>query len=433
MKNLSRRSFIRTTATGLAGLSVLPLLKGCKVGASDTIRLGFIGLGQQTVYLVNGFQNIAGVKIVAGCDVYGVKRQRFENMVKSYQESTEQSVEVTLYENYQDLLAREDVDAVIIATPDHWHAIMTLDAVRAGKDIYLEKPVTFTIEEGKAIVKAVRDNNLVLAVGSQQRSDLRFQHAVNLVRDGKLGTLRKINAWVGPPPTPYDLPEEQVPADLNWDKWLGPIPFIHYNSRLNPPISLDPPQNETFWANWRYYRETGGGFLTDWGAHNFDIAQWALNKDNGGPVQIIPAGMEGSDYIRFVYENGVVVANEPFTEDRGFGVKFWSDDAWIEVSRGHYAASDDSLLPPVEEEVDGTVPYETSTAHYTNFIDCLRSRKDPIAPVNAGHRSGSLGILGNIATDLQRPLNWDPVNERFVDDSVADTFLHREYRPGYSL
>jgi predicted dehydrogenase len=433
MKNLSRRSFIRTTATGLAGLSVLPLLKGCKVGASDTIRLGFIGLGQQTVYLVNGFQNIAGVKIVAGCDVYGVKRQRFENMVKSYQESTEQSVEVTLYENYQDLLAREDVDAVIIATPDHWHAIMTLDAVRAGKDIYLEKPVTFTIEEGKAIVKAVRDNNLVLAVGSQQRSDLRFQHAVNLVRDGKLGTLRKINAWVGPPPTPYDLPEEQVPSDLNWDKWLGPIPFIHYNSRLNPPISLDPPQNETFWANWRYYRETGGGFLTDWGAHNFDIAQWALNKDNGGPVQIIPAGMEGSDYIRFVYENGVVVANEPFTEDRGFGVKFWSDDAWIEVSRGHYAASDDSLLPPVEEEVDGTVPYETSTAHYTNFIDCLRSRKDPIAPVNAGHRSGSLGILGNIATDLQRPLNWDPVNERFVDDSVADTFLHREYRPGYSL
>jgi predicted dehydrogenase len=433
MKNLSRRKFIQTGITGVIGLSVLPLLKGCKVGVNDTIRLGIIGLGQQTVYLVNGFQKIPGVKIVAGCDVYGIKRQRFENMVKSYQESTQQTVEVDIYEDYQDLLARKDVDAVIIATPDHWHAIMTLDAVRAGKDIYLEKPVTFTIEEGKAIVKAVRDNNLVLAVGSQQRSDLRFQHAVNLVRDGKLGTLRKINAWVGPPPTPYDLPEEQVPADLNWDKWLGPIPFIHYNSRLNPPISLDPPQNETFWANWRYYRETGGGFLTDWGAHNFDIAQWALNKDNGGPVQIIPAGMEGSDYIRFVYENGVVVANEPFTEDRGFGVKFWSDDAWIEVSRGHYTASDDSLLPPAQEEVDGTVPYETSTAHYTNFIDCLRSRKDPIAPVNAGHRSGSLGILGNIATDLQRPLNWDPVNERFVDDSEANTFLTREYREGYSL
>jgi predicted dehydrogenase len=433
MKNFTRRRFIQTSITGVIGLSVLPLIKACKVGANDTIRLGFIGLGQQTVYLVNGFQNIEGVKIVAGCDVYGIKRQRFENMVRSYQESTEQKVEVALYEDYQDLLAREDIDAVIIATPDHWHAIITLDAVRAGKDVYLEKPVTFTIEEGKAIVKAIRDNNLVLAVGSQQRSDLRFQHAVNLVRDGKLGTLRKINAWVGPTPTPYDLPEEPIPADLNWEKWLGPMPHVHYNNGLNPPISLDPVQNETFWAKWRYYRETGGGFLTDWGAHNFDIAQWALNMDNGGPVRIIPIGAEGNEYINFVYANGVVVANEPFTEDKNFGVKFWSDDAWVEVSRQHYAASDDSLLPPAQEEGDGTVPYETSTAHYTNFIDCLRSRKDPIAPVNAGHRSGSLGILGNIATNLARPLDWDPVNEKFVNDADADRQLTREYRPGYSL
>ncbi len=433
MKNLSRRSFIRTTATGLVGLSVLPLLKGCKVGANDTIRLGFIGLGQQTVYLVNGFQNIAGVKIVAGCDVYGVKRQRFENMVKSYQESTQQTVEVTLYDDYQDLLARPDIDAVIIATPDHWHAMMTLDAVRAGKDIYLEKPVTFTIEEGKAIVKAVRDNNLVLAVGSQQRSDLRFQHAVNLVRDGKLGILRKINAWVGPPPTPYDLPEEVVPADLNWEKWLGPMPYVHYNNGLNPPITLDPVQNETFWAKWRYYKETGGGFLTDWGAHNFDIAQWALNMDNGGPVRIVPIGAEGNEYIKFEYADGVLVENAPFSENRGFGVKFYGDDAWVEVSRSHYSASDDSLLPPPLEEADGKVPYETSTAHYTNFIECLRSRKDPIAPVNAGHRSGSLGILGNIATNLARPLRWDPVNERFVSDSEADLQLTRQYRPGFSL
>lgn len=433
MKNLSRRNFIQKGIIGAVGLSVMPLLKGFKVGVNDTIRLGIIGLGQQTTYLVHGFNLIPGVKIVAGSDVYGVKRQRFEKMVRARQEEKHELVEVNTYENYQDLLERKDIDAVVIATPDHWHAIQTMDACRAGKDIYLEKPVTFTIKEGSTIVKAVRDNNLVLAVGSQQRSDPRFQHAVYLVRSGKLGTLRKINAWVGPPPTPYDLPAEPVPADLNWDKWLGPIPFIHYNNRLNPPISLDPPQNETFWANWRYYRETGGGFLTDWGAHNFDIAQWALNKDNGGPVKIIPAGLDGSDYIRFVYENGVVVANEPFTEDRVFGVKFWSDDAWIEVSRQHYSASDDSLLPAIDETSDASVAYETGTAHLINFIEAMKSRSNPIAPVNAGHRSGTLGILGNIATDLQRPLNWDPVNERFVNDAEADTFLHREYRPGYSL
>jgi len=433
MENFSRRRFIRTTITGAVGLSVLPLLKSCNVGANDTIRLGVIGLGQQSVFLVNGFSKIPGVKIVAGCDVYGIKRQRFELQVKAIQEAKEEKVEVDTYEDYQDILSRNDVDAVVIATPDHWHAIQVLDAIKAGKDIYLEKPVTFTIEEGKAIVKAVRDNGIILGVGSQQRSDERFQHAVNLVRDGKLGTLRKINAWVGPPPTPYDLPEEVIPADLNWEKWLGPMPFVHYNNGLNPAISLDPPVNEQFWAKWRYYQETGGGFLTDWGAHNFDIAQWALNMDNGGPVEIIPAGIDGSEYINFVYENGVIVANEPFTEDENFGVKFWSDDAWVEVSRQHYAASDPSLLPPEKEEAEADVPYETGTAHHVNFIEALRARKDPIAPVNAGHRSGSLGILGNIATNLQRPLKWDPVNERFVGDAQADLQLTREYRAGYSL
>jgi predicted dehydrogenase len=433
MKNLTRRSFIRTTVIGAVGVSALPLLKSCNVGANDTIRLGVIGLGRQSVFLVDGFSKIPGVKIVAGADVYGVKRQRFEQNVKTIQEAKEEKVDVTTYEDYQDVLSRSDIDAVVIATPDHWHAIQVLDAVKAGKDIYLEKPVTFTIEEGKAIVKAVRENNLILAVGSQQRSDERFQHAVNLVRDGKLGTLRKINAWVGPPPTPYDLPEEVVPADLNWEKWLGPMPFIHYNSRLNPPVSLNPKVDEEFWANWRYYKETGGGFLTDWGAHNFDIAQWALNMDNGGPVRIVPVGAEENEYIHFEYENGVLVANEPFTEDKNFGVKFWSDDAWVEVSRQHYAASDPSLLPPEKEETEADVPYETGTAHHTNFIDALKSRIDPIAPVNAGHRSGSLGILGNIATDLKRPLQWDPVSERFVNDTEADKFLTREYRTGYGI
>lgn len=432
MKNLSRRRFIQTGVTGVIGLSMLPLLKGCKVGANDTIRLGFIGLGRQAIYLVDGFTQIPGVKIVAGCDVYEIKRQRFEMTVKAHQERKQESPDLTIYENYQDVLDRQDIDAVVIATPDHWHAIMGIAACKAGKDIYMEKPLTFTINEGRALVKAVRENNVILAVGSQQRSDERFQHAVKLVQDGKLGKLTKVNSWVGPIPRAYDLPEEPIPAGLDWDKWLGPNPFVHYNSRLNPPISLDPLKHEEFWAEWRYFKETGGGFLTDWGAHNFDIAQWGIGKDKSGPVEIIPAGINGNEYINYIYDDGLLLANEPFTEDKNFGVKFWGENAWIEVSRQHFSASDDSLLPVVDENA-ADVPYETGTPHQVDFIEAIKARRDPIATVEAGHRTGSVGILGNIATNLQRSLKWDPVNEKFVNDAEADTFLDRTYRDGYSL
>lgn len=172
----------------------------------------------------------------------------------------------------------------------------------------------------------------------------------------------------------------------------------------NSPVcekTLDPEQNEIFWAEWRYYQGIGGGFLCDWGAHNFDQAQWSLGMDNSGPVKILPAGFEGKDYISFIYKNGVIVANEPFNEERDFGIKYQSDDAWIEVKRGNYTASDPSLMPPASN-LNREVAYETGTPNMVDFIDCLKSRKDPIAPVEAGHRSGSLGILGNIATQLDK-------------------------------
>ena len=432
MKSFSRRNFLKTGAIGVAGLTAWPLLKSCATPVSDTIRLGIIGLGRQTNFLVHGFSNIPGVKIVAGCDVYEIKRQRFYWQVKYYQEQLEQNVEVDTYENYQDMIGRRDIDAVVIVTPDHWHALQAIDACKAGKDIYLEKPLTFTIEEGKRVVKAVRDNNLICAVGSQQRSDLSFQHAIKMVQEGRIGRVGKMSAWVGDPPSPYNLPEEQLPAGLDWDKWLGPNPYVHYNHKLNPPISLNPTQNETFWAQWRYFRETGGGSLCDWGAHNFDIGQWTLKKDNGGPVKVIPAGVDGHTHITYVYADGTIMVNEPFDAAQTFGVKYWGEDAWIEVQRGEFRASDPSLMPD-DKNKDADVPYETATPHLVDFIDSLRSRKDPIAPVEAGHRSGTLGILGNIATDLGRALDWDPARENFVNDTEAARFLHRQYRDGYSL
>lgn len=433
MQTISRRRFIRTSIAGAAGLSVFPLIKSCKAPANDIVRLGFIGLGQQAMGLMNGFLTVPGVHIVAGADVYGIKRERFEYRLRNIYSERNIIVNVSTCEDYRNIMDRPDIDAVIISTPDHWHAINTIDSCNAGKDVYLEKPLTFTILEGKEVVRAVRENNRVLAVGSQQRSDHNFIHAVTMVRAGGIGKLDRIYAYAGDFPAPYNLPEEPLPHDLNWEMWLGPNPRVHYNSRLNPPISIDPPVNETFWAEWRYFKETGGGFITDWGAHNFDIAQWGLDEDDGGPVEIIPPGSNGAEYLTYIYANGVKVTNQPYDQRNTRGIKFWGENGWIEVARGHYAASDPSLVPNEKEKTDQLLPYETGVPHLEDFIMALRDRRDPVVPVETGHRTCTTCVLGNIANELGRPVKWDPVRQYFVDDPEAEKFYHRDYRPGYSL
>jgi predicted dehydrogenase len=425
---LSRRSFIEKSAISAAGLTIIPSFKG--FSANDNLNLGFIGMGRQAMFLLNGFIGLEGVKVVAGCDVYGVKRQRFEKRVSNFYKDKGSSADVKTYEKYQDLLAREDIDVVVIAVPDHWHAVIAIDALKSGKDVYLEKPLTFTILEGKRLVKAVRKYDRILAVGSQQRSDPNFQHAVKLVQDGKLGEIKKVYAYVGAPPTPYDLPREILPADLNWDLWLGPNPYVHYNHELNPPISLDPPKNETLWGAWRWYKEMGGGFTTDWGAHMFDIAQWGLGEDKGGPVEIIPAGYENYQYLTYRYASGITMTEEPFNDKKTKGVKFQGKDGWIEVSRGYFKASDKSFNSNVKEE---SGPYETKIPHQVNFIEAVRAHKDPQVPVEIGHNTCTTCTLGNIAYDLRRPVKWDPKKQVFVDDPQADLYMHREYRKGYQL
>ncbi len=433
MENQSRRRFIKHTFMGAAGLAAMPLLQSFKPGANDTIRFGIIGLGQQAMNLMMGFARISGIEIVAGADVYGVKRDRFTQRMNKFYQDKGVSVEVKTYKNYQEILDRKDIDAVVIATPDHWHALMAIDACKAGKDIYLEKPITFTIKEGLAVVKAVRENNVILGVGSQQRSDHNFQHAVNMVQESAIGDLKNINAYVGPAPAPYNLPEEPIPADLDWNQWTGPNEYVHYNSKLNPPVSIDPPINEKYWAQWRYFKETGGGFTCDWGAHNFDIGQWALGMDRGGPVEIIPAGFIETEHLTYVYENGVTMSNKPWDDGKTRGIKFWGSDGWIEVSRGRYAASDDSLLPAGYNDKNKGLKYESGTSHLDNFVESVRARKEPIANVETGQRTCTTCILGNIATELGRPVKWDPATQYFVNDPEAERYFHKEYRVGYKL
>ncbi len=433
----SRRKFIGTTATGMAGLAVIPSLSSFvkPAAAGSDITLGFIGLGIQAMFLLNAFINVEGVKVLAGCDVYGRKRTRFENRVNEFYTEAEKNVEVKTYEQYDELLARQDIDVVVVAIPDHWHALVAIAACKAGKDVYLEKPMTFTIKEGQELVKTVRSTNRIVGIGSQQRSDPNFQHAVNLVQGGSIGTLETVNAYVGAPPIPYNLPEEVVPEDLNWDLWLGPLPGdIHYNKELNPPISLNPPKDEEFWGGWRWYKEMGGGFTTDWGAHMFDIAQWGIGMDGSGPVEAAPID-DGSEFMSFTYENGVQLSSEPFNKRKTRGVKFHGDKGWIEVSRGHYKASDRSLMPSKEDNGDSNVPYESRGSHHQNFIDAVRKRVDPIVPVEIGHSSCTVCTLGNIACELGHPIQWDPAKQTFVNDpdGAAAALLHYTYRNPYSL
>jgi predicted dehydrogenase len=424
----TRRAFLGTSILGVAGLTFIP---GCKITApSDTLRIGFIGLGRQAMYLLSSFIKIEGVKVVAGADVYGRKNERFLKYVTTHYEELGEKADVKIYDNYEELLDRKDIDAVVIASPDHWHYHMATDAVSAGKDVYLEKPLTFTIAEGQKLVKVVRNADAILGVGSQQRSDANFQYAVKMAREGNLGKIEKVDVFVGsdPHPVPYNEPEEVVPADLQWNAWLGPNPYVHYNHVLNPPISLDEQPKEQIWGAWRWYKETGGGLMTDWGAHMFDTAQWGLGMDDSGPVKIIPAGFEGAAYLKYIYDNGLEMEVKPFNGETR-GVKFWGSDGWIEISRDAFNASDEALKPVVNET---DVPYEARAGHHENFIQAVKDKVDPVVPVETGHRTNTICVLGNIAHDLGRPVGWDPVTESFSDDTDAAQ-LTREYNNGYTL
>ena len=214
------------------------------------------------------------------------------------------------------MLERKDIDAIAIATPDHWHALNVIHSCDAGKDVFCQKPLSYTVSESLAMVKAVRKNKRILQVGSQQRSDREFQTAISMVRNGSIGYVGKIHVRIGEPPAPFDLPEEPVPANLNFDQWLGPLnsPVVHYNSKMCPPISYPDLIEKGDWAVWRYYRETGNGFTGDWGAHHVDIAQAAIGMDGLGPVEFIPAGYEGTEYATMKYANGQVMTEQPFLE-----------------------------------------------------------------------------------------------------------------------
>jgi predicted dehydrogenase len=439
-KDVSRRDFLGMSALGLAGLTILPswTVNGVRMAPSDRVVLGFVGLGRQGVSDFNSFSHCPDVQVVACSDVDSIKRERFRKKVTNWQKSNNVGARCDTYEFYEELLERKDIDAISITTPDHWHALVAIHACQAGKDVFLQKPLTYTISESIALARAVRHNNRILQVGSQQRSDKEFQNAINLVRSGAIGYVGTIHARIGEPPTPLNLPEQPVPENLNFNQWLGPLndPKVHYHPNLCPPIA-NPDASETGnWAEWRYFRETGNGFTGDWGAHMFDIAQAAIGMDGLGPVEYIPAGYKGTKYATMKYANGQVLTEEPFRTDKpdDKGVHFIGTKGWVKVARGYIECSDPSLLKKSEQQVAAGA-YEQSAGHMQNFIDSVRARKNPIAPVEAGASTNILCCLLNIAYELGRPVRWDPVTLSFPDDkeAAAHRLYWYEYRNPYVL
>ena len=438
-KTMSRRQFLTTTATGIAGFMILPsfTIDGVRIAPSDRVVLGFVGLGQQGCSDFRSFTACPGVQVAACCDVDSIKRERFRRYVTKWQKEKNMPVRCDVYEEYERLLERKDIDAIEIATPDHWHALVAIHSLQAGKDVYLQKPLAYTVTEGLAVQRAVRANNRILQMGSQQRSSEEFQTAIALVQKGAIGDIKEIHVRVGDSPKPLDLPEMPVPDNLNFNLWMGPLnnPKIHYHSDLCPVVTLDLDKNEQLWGAWRWYEETGNGFPADWGAHMFDIAQAAIGMDGLGPVEFIPQGYKGAEYATMKYANGIIMQERPFTDNADDkGIKFIGDKGWLKVARGYIECSDSKQLKKQQETI-AAGQYEVSAPHMQNFIDAIREHKDPIAPVEYGCSTNTLCCIFNIARELKRPVHWNPATLSFGDDKEA--FAHRlyyyDYRRPYTL
>jgi predicted dehydrogenase len=423
---VSRRRFLHSAAaTGLAGPLLLPALRADQTGPNDRINLGFIGVGTMGFGHVNAFLGSPEVQVVAISDVVVERRDRAQKRVEEHYAKQKDSGSYKgckAYNDFRDLLARTDIDAVVIATPDHWHAIPTIQAARAGKHVYCEKPLTLTIGEGRAVVEAVKKAGVVFQTGSQQRSEFggKFRLAVELIRNGRIGKVKTVRVGVGDPAVPCDLPEQPVPEGTDWDRWLGPAPQRGYHS------DLCPKGVHSHFPAWRKYREFGGGGLADMGAHHFDIAQWALDMDGSGPVKIEPPAGKAKTGLRYVYAGGV----EMFHGGPS-GCTFEGTDGTIYVDRDQMQCTPEAILK--EPLGDKAVRVYQATNHRKNWLECVRSKKETICPAEVGHRSASICHLGNLGYQLGRALRWDPEKERFVDDDEANKLISRVLRGPWKL
>ncbi|MBK8975831.1 MAG: Gfo/Idh/MocA family oxidoreductase [Planctomycetes bacterium] len=433
----------RRTAIKLAGAFAAPLLLPARLlrgTANDALRIGCIGTGRMGhgdlgAVLRRGLEPAINARIVAVCDVDATRAAHARDEIrKVYAErlGDEPAPEITIYRDFRELLARDDIDGVTISTPDFWHAGHAIAAARARKDIYVQKPLTYSLVAGQKLVRAVRDHGVVLQTGSQQRSDARFRQACELVRNGRVGKLQRIDVSLPPDKGRGDPTEAPVPEQLDYDMWLGPTPVLPYaEHRVHPQQGYGRP-------GWLQIDRYCRGMITGWGSHMNDIAQWGHGSDRDSGIVSIRATAEFPDRGLFDvhttfraearYADGVELVQQ--TGDPA-GVRFTGSDGWIFVRRGGIEADPKTILD--ETIGDGELHLEVSDDHYRNFLECMRSRRDPICPVEIGHRSNSVCVVTHIAMKLGRQLHWDPAAERFVDDDAANAMLDFERREPWTL
>jgi predicted dehydrogenase len=389
------------------------------VAANDRVVMGAIGIGSPQSR-GRAIKNDALKQKAVYVGVCDVDANHLERAAKEVGKDCAQ------YADFRELLDRKDIDALTIAVPDHWHALIAIDAMKKGKDVYGEKPLALTIAEGQAMVKVARARERVFQTGSQQRSDARFRLACELVRNGRLGKIKTVETRIGDNPQSPSIPTVAPPHGLNWDFWLGPAPKVEYAELTQGKKTFTRGHYE-----FRWWYEYSGGKMTDWGAHHNDIAQWGLGMDHSGPIAVEAEGTPPSQAVNsynchhqfkvtYTYANGTRLICQSGGEN---GIRFEGENGqWIFVSRGKIEASDKKLLEqPLPKNA---VRLEVSPNHMANFMDCLRTRKRPICDVEIGHRSVTVCHIGAIALRTGKKLKWDPVKEQF-DDAEANKWLSR--------
>jgi predicted dehydrogenase len=431
MTILNRRSLLKRTAQLASAVAVPYIVPSSVLGndgsvaPSERLTMGAIGIGGQGMHNLKNFLTCDDLRILAVCDVDTNHRIRAKTTV----DSAYGNKDCSAYNDFREILGRDDLDTVLIATPDHWHAILSIQAAKAGKDIYCEKPISLTIAEGRAVADKIKRYGTVYQSGTQRRSNACFRFAVDIARSGMLGRLRILHCYYHNGPTCAPQKPEPVPEGFDYDMWLGSAPYEPYT-----PLRCH--------ANFRWIYDYSGGQLTDLGAHFNDLAQWANDSQYSGPVEYegwaeFPKDGLFNTPVHFevvaTYADGVKMIYHDETEPgRGpRGNKFVGDEGWVSVDdTGKITASSDAIMQKLKGPQRG---YEYMMGHHRNFLDCVKTRQTPISNAEVSHRSVTTCHAGNICLRLGHKLRWDPVSERFVSDDLANRMLERAKRsPWYS-
>ncbi len=444
----TRRRFLQNTAL----LTAAPLILPGRVWSQETapskrFTVGCIGMGKMMGGHLRNLLQRDDVQVVAVCDVDTTRREHAQKLVdEAYTKKAGTPQQgCAAYNDFRELLGRKDIDLAVIATPDHWHAYVAIAAVKAGKDVYCEKPLTHNVHEALELVQAVRQTNRVFQVGSQQRSSKEFRVAAELVRNGRLGKIHSVAVSFGGPPKPYDKPAEPMEPGLDWDRWCGGGPLVNYNPMLSPRGI------HTHFPKWRDTWEFGGGSITDWGAHHIDIAQWGLGMDENGPVEVrAPQNWETAQRgAQLIYADGVVL-----THVKGRGVSFYGTEGEVHVNRGKFelilgdktvhkfwnkeidkgtSLEREVTLTEREYLADAKVKLYNSKSHFQDFIDAVASRKRPICDVAIGASTVMACHVMNFAYHYGARAKWDPVRSRFASGGNARWLTREKYRGPWAV